>query len=268
MDYLFDNWDRVSAGLEGKRLFICLDFDGTLVPLGGNPGKVFLSSSARDLLRASAKRFGVKLAVVSGRALKDLKNKIGLNDIIYVGNHGFEVEGPGIKFKSLLPAWYPAIARRIKKELAGKIARFPGAFLEDKAITLSLHYRQVDKKQIPGIKAMFRETLAAYLADGRVRVGAAKMAMEVVPPADWGKAKAVLWLLAGYNSGTGENKFYPVYFGDDVADEGVFNALKNKGLTVFVGRAKKSHAGYYVKNSDETITFLERIIREPYAGIS
>ena len=94
------------------------------------------------------------------------------------------------------------------------------------------------------------------------------MVLEVVPPVDWNKAKAVLRILAGTNSRIKKNKFFPIYIGDDVSDEGVFRALENKGLTVFVGRFRNSYAGYHVKNTDETLRFLKRLLWEEYAGVT
>ncbi|MDD5731231.1 MAG: trehalose-phosphatase, partial [Candidatus Omnitrophica bacterium] len=169
MDYLFDCWNKIEERLKGKHLFIFLDFDGTLTPIIDDPDKVRLSAQARKLLKALSERPGYKLAIISGRALKDIRKRAGLNNIVYAGNHGLEIEGPGVDFKSLLPPGYKLTKRRIKDELKRKISLIPGAFLEDKGASLSLHYRKVNKKQAPKIKTIFNETLKPYLAQGKVR---------------------------------------------------------------------------------------------------
>ena len=53
--------------------------------------------------------------------------------------------------------------------------------------------------------------------------------------------------------------------GDDATDEDVFKALSNKGLTISVGRLKDSRAGYFVKDTDEAISFLKGLLKEKYA---
>jgi len=53
---------------------------------------------------------------------------------------------------------------------------------------------------------------------------------------------------------------FPIYIGDDVTDEDAFKALNNKGLTIFVGRPKISYAQYYLKDTNEAVEFLKRIL--------
>ena len=78
-------------------MLVALDYDGTLAPIAGTPEAARLPPQTADVLSelAASDRFSV--AVVSGRSLADLKGRLGL-DVIYVGNHGLEIEGPGISF--------------------------------------------------------------------------------------------------------------------------------------------------------------------------
>ena len=68
-----------------------------------------------------------------------------------------------------------------------------------------------------------------------------------------------LWLLAREQFISGEKNILPVYIGDDSTDEDAFKALKNKGLTIFVGESSDSKAGYYLKNTEEVVKFLRLI---------
>jgi trehalose-phosphatase len=83
--------------------------------------------------------------------------------------------------------------------------------------------------------------------------------LEVRPAVEWSKGKAALWLLSKQKSHLRGRPILPIYIGDDVADEEAFKALKNKGLTIFVGKPKKSHAKYYLKNTREVSKFLIRL---------
>jgi trehalose 6-phosphate phosphatase len=259
MKNLFRHWDNLQKELSGKYIMLFLDYDGTLTPIVDRPEKASIAKEVKDLLGKLSKSPRCKLAIISGRALKDIKNIIGLKEIIYSGNHGLEIEGPKIKFEPLVSPGYKMILEHIKNDLRQKISSIRGAFVEDKGLSLSLHYRLVDKKQIPQIKTIFHEITILYLVRNKIKIKAGKMVLEVRPPAEWDKGKVVLWLLTRQVFATQKGRILPIYIGDDATDEDAFKALKNRGLTVFVGEPKQSYAKYYLKNTKEVIDFLRRI---------
>lgn len=260
MEYLFDYWDNLKKNLINKYIIIFLDYDGTLTPIVETPKEAIISKESRDLLNRLSKSPRCRLAIISGRALKDIKNKIRLNNIIYSGNHGLEIEGPKIKFKSPVSLEYKTTLKQIKNYLSKRLSTIKGAFLEDKSLSLSLHYRLVDKKQIPLVKNIFHEATTIYLVRNKIKIKPGKMVFEIRPPIKWDKGKIVLWLLTRQQFILRGNNIFPIYIGDDVTDEDVFGVLKNKGLTVFVGEPRVSQAKYYLKNSKEVIGFLRRIL--------
>ncbi|MGE5197395.1 MAG: trehalose-phosphatase, partial [Deltaproteobacteria bacterium] len=140
-----------------------------------------------------------------------------------------------------------------------KITSISGAFMEDKGLSLSLHYRLADKKQIPLVKTIFHETVIVPLVRDKIAIRSGKMVLEVRPPVAWDKGRVVLWLLARQRFAVKDSEVLPVYIGDDVSDEDAFKALENKGLTVFVGAPKASSARYYLKDSGEVVEFLRRL---------
>jgi len=259
MDYLLDNWEELKKRLKDKYIFVFLDYDGTLTPIVNTPQKAIISASVRLLLRKLSDNSRLKLAFISGRTLEDIKNKIRLKNVIYSGNHGLEIEGPKIKFEPLGLPKYRTILERIKNDLQEKMSSIRGAFLEDKGLSLSLHYRLVDKKQIPHVKTIFHETVILYLVRNKIKIKSGKMVLEVRPPTEWDKGKVVLWLLARQQFALGDKGVFPVYIGDDVTDEDAFKVLKRRGLTVFVGKPGNSKAEYYLKNTKEVARFLRLI---------
>lgn len=259
MVYLFDKWKRIEKELGGRPLFIFLDFDGTLASIARTPEQAALLPEARAILGRLMDKPGLKLAIISGRPLEEIKDKVGLKGLIYSGNHGLEIEGPKIKFKPVVSPRYRLLLERIKNDLRQKIASIRGAFIEDKGLTLGLHYRLVDKSRVAEVKSAFDETVILYLARGMIKARAGKMLLEVLPPSEWNKGKVVLWLLARQAFAAGKGNTLPVYLGDDSTDEDAFKALQNKGLTIRVGQTKGSSAGYYVKNPGEAAEFLKRV---------
>ena len=169
--------------LSGKFIFLFLDYDGTLAPIADKPEQAILSLETRELLKKLRDSARCKIAIISGRKLDDIRNRVGIEGIIYAGNHGLEIEGPKIKFKSLVSPGYLKLLQRIKAELERGISPFDGAFIEDKGLILSLHYRQADKKDIQSLKLTFDETVSVYSAKDKIRVKTGKMVFEIQPPA-------------------------------------------------------------------------------------
>jgi len=260
MKYLFSHWHGLKGKLKNKFIFLFLDYDGTLAPIAERPDKAVISKGARGLLQQLSKSRDCKLAIISGRPLKDIKNIAGLKDIIYVGNHGLEIEGPKVKFESQVSQRLKAIIRHIYEDAVSKFSKIKGVLIEDKSLTISVHYRLVDAKKIQEFMSIFAEITESYTARNKIEITSGKKVYEIKPPVQWDKGKVVLWLMARQQFAAGERKVLPIYIGDDVTDEDAFTALKNKGLTIFVGRPAKSNAQYYLKNTGEVIKFLKTIL--------
>jgi len=252
--------DKLIKVLEGKSLYLFLDYDGTLAPIVDKPENAFLPKETRELIINLANNDNCKIAIISGRAINDLKKRVGIKNIIYAGNHGLEIEGPKIKFKARVHPKFLSILNSIKDELAKKLSGINGAFVEDKGLTLSLHYRLVNQKHIPDVKTIFRETVITHSVGDRIRVKSGKMIFEVRPPIDWDKGKVVLWLLSRQQFINKNKKVLPIYIGDDITDEDAFCAIRNKGLTIFVGLPKESCAEYYLKSTQDVVKLLGRIL--------
>ncbi|MFH1397412.1 MAG: trehalose-phosphatase [Candidatus Omnitrophota bacterium] len=261
MYYVFKKWEKFKKKLKGKYLFIFLDYDGTLTPIVKNPERAILSGETRGRLKALSENSCSKIAIISGRSLQDVKNKFGLINIIYSGNHGLEIEGPKIRYLSRVSAEYRKILDRIKDELGQKIDSFPGAFIEDKGLSLTLHFRLVNPIQLPLVKTAFHEAVILHLVANKIKIKAGKMVLEVRPVSEWDKGKVVLWLLFRQKFAGAKAKVLPVYIGDDITDEDAFKALQHLGITIFVGKPKSSYAHYYLRNPDEVKDLLGRIIK-------
>lgn len=261
MRNLLKDWNRLKKELSSKYIMLFLDYDGTLTPIVSRPEKAIISKEVKCYLNKLSKSPRCKLAIISGRALKDIMQIVGLKEIIYSGNHGLEIEGPKIRFEAPISARYKAILRQIKNDLNKRLSSIKGAFVEDKGLSLSLHYRLVDKKNRPFVETIFHEAIIVYLIKNKIKIKPGKMVLEVRPPVEWDKGKIVLWLLSRQRFILKNENFFPVYIGDDVTDEDAFRVLRNKGLTIYVGRPKTSYAQYYLRNTREVSQFLQRILK-------
>lgn len=260
MHYLLADFEKIKKEMNNRFIFLFLDYDGTLTPIADTPQKAVIPEKTRELLNDLSTKHNCALAIISGRSLDDIKRIVGLKGIIYVGNHGLQIQGPKIKFAAQVPLRYKSVLKQIKNELNKKLSFIKGAFIEDKGLSLTLHYRLVDKKQIHHVKTIFHETVILYFVGDKIRIKPGKMVLEIRPPVEWDKGKVVLWLLTRQLFAARKERVLPVYIGDDIADEDAFKVLKNKGLTIFVGRPRESYAGYYLKDPDEVADFLRRVL--------
>lgn len=250
-------------------LLLLLDYDGTLTPIAEHPSQVHLEEAARDILKGLAHMPGVFVGLISGRQLSDLKASVKLKGLCYVGNHGLELEGPQIRFTNPAAQASRPVIRKIAESLHRALRKIPGAWVEDKKLTLSVHYRAVPPAKMISLKNSFYETLHPYLEKRKVSVRAGKKVFEVHPPVRWDKGKIVSWLLARRLATARGGDVLPIYMGDDLTDEDAFEALKAQGITVAVGPTSPvSSARYSVRSCHEVQRFLQSVLatRHAHAG--
>jgi len=259
MEYLFSHWDKLKNRLSGKSILLFLDYDGTLTPIAETPEKAVISRETKDLLNKLSKKSHCSVAIISGRSLSDIKTIVGIRDIIYAGNHGLEIEGPKIKFESQVSPRLKSIIRHIYEDAVSELSQIKGVLIEDKGLTISVHYRLVGEKDIQEFLSIFNEIIDPYIVRSKIKINTGKKVYEIRPPVMRDKGKVVLWLLARQQFLLEKNKILPVYIGDDVTDEDAFKVLKKKGLTIFVGEKASSEAQYYLKTTEEVTEFLRLI---------
>ncbi len=255
---LWKNLDKITAQLQNSPAkVLMLDFDGTLTPIVKSPDQAELSKSMRHLLSRLGKKQGVYLAILSGRELKDIKKKIGLPNIIYGSNHGLEGEFFGEKYSFPIPQKKLAVLKDIRGQLNKIANQFEGVFIEDKRLTVSLHYRLANKQQVPEIKLLINQILKPYIKEGLVFTIAGKKVIDITPNVNWNKGSFAKLVI---NRTQAQTKASPVaiFVGDDKTDEDVFQKLK-RGTTIKVGDYEQSKAKYRLTDTNDVFRFLEWI---------
>lgn len=212
-----DAWRRTGT------LVLLLDFDGTLAPIVDRPELAAMPDETRHALERLMARPGVTVAVVSGRALADVRERAAIPGIAYAGNHGMEINVAGVDHVHAEAAAARPILERALGELTDAIAPIPLAFVEDKGLTLSVHFRLSPRDLLHELHAIVHRVVdplpGVHLTHG-------KQVIEVRPNVDWNKGKAVLFLLDQMRPHAGA----PVlYLGDDRTDEDAFHALRDSG---------------------------------------
>lgn len=260
MIYFFPGWKRIK-NLFKERILLFLDFDGTLAPIASTPGKAVLPSGTKKVLSALAKRLKGQVVIVTGRALRDIKKKVGVKNIFYIGSHGFEIENRPLPLGRVhIKRIYRTITL-IAKKTHERFPKSSGIVIENKKLVLSVHYRRLEQKEQKTFRLFFLRIVRPFLKKRVIRFKGGKKVFELCPPVDWNKGKAVRWFLKKHCSAQELKKTSIFYIGDDKTDEDAFRALKDLGTTIFVGRSKSSAAKYYLKNTGEVKTLLTMFLQ-------
>src|SRR3989338_486151 len=253
--------NEINILAQAYRLCLFLDYDGTLTPIVRHPSLARLSSSRKKVLRELSRLPNVKVCIVSGRILSALKRMVGVSKFVYVGNHGFEGEGPGIRYHHFTDRKRRALLAIIHQKLKQQLGSIPGVFIENKTLTVSVHYRRVSKKDLAKVKLNFLRITMHYIHKSKIHLVEGKKVMEVRPDAQWNKGTAVMWVLDRLASKSRKGIF-PVYVGDDRTDEDAFISLKRRGMTVKVTMLPReySEAQYFLHSPAKVFVFLKKII--------
>jgi len=256
VQHVFNVWENIERRLcSAKRILLLLDFDGTLTPIVKRPREAELSRKMEGILKFLAKKRGFEVAIISGRSLSDLKQKIKIRNITYVGNHGLEIERKRKKF--IYPKASKSIPtmRELKRILKARLQSIKGTIVEDKRVGLAVHYRMVKNSDVPELKRTVGQIFRPFMEKRKIKIGHGKKMLEARPPIMWDKGKAASMLLDSFK----QEKPLSFYLGDDKTDEDAFSALDGKGITVFVGKSRKSKANFFLKNVGEVGIFLKRL---------
>ena len=127
--------------------------------------------------------------------------------------------------------------------------------VEDKGLTVSVHFRHAAAEDIPEIERIVRMLIAPHASVFHFAMG--KMLVEILPRTGWDKGVAVWWI----NCCVGKAGALPIYLGDDRTDEDAFRALP-EGVTVKVGNGAETHAKYRVADPADVHEFLIWLARE------
>lgn len=250
------------------RVFFFFDYDGTLTPIVSKPARAVLKKATRSVLRRLSCFPGVKIAVVSGRSLKDLQDMVGpILEIIYVGNHGLELKGQDFGWSHPSVRQISKMMERIWQRLKRKLRPVKGMLLENKTIGISLHYRLVAEGKVADLHRDFQKILNPWIRLGKVNIQDGKKVWEVRPKTLlWNKGRVVQWLLRKFRR---QGSFLPVFIGDDRTDEDAFKTLQSSGLTVKVtGNPRAlSKAKFYIHSPDEVCAFMEQVVKIRGAGL-
>lgn len=221
-------------------LLLCLDFDGTLAPIVDDPTAATMAPGNRAVLERLSRTPDVRVALVSGRELADLRRRIDLDGVCYAGNHGLELDdGSGRTVVDGATGARPTLERTLE-HLRAALTGVPGCRIEDKDFSITVHYRETPPDRVPFVLETVEDVLDS---SPTLRASTGKQIREIRPDVPGGKGRALERFRAPHREDL------PVFIGDDVTDEDGFRAVGDDGFGVLVGGRSDSAADVRVPNT-------------------
>ena len=222
MQHLFSpEGEAALAAVLRLQPLMAFDFDGTLAPIVARPTEARIPQAIVKHLRALAQRLPV--AIVSGRAVGDVRQRLGFEPHFVLGSHGAEDDSdpPGTAARAAALDGLRLALHSHANALAAA-----GVLVEDKGASVALHFRLArDPDQA---QALIAEVLTP--ARQGLQIFGGKKVVNVMAAGAPDKAAAVRALVARCAARAA------FFAGDDVNDEPVFKSAPSHWLTLRIGR--------------------------------
>lgn len=231
--------------LAGTRLLCAFDFDGTLAPIVARPEDACLPEEARSRLLALS-RFA-PLAIITGRAIDDIRPRLGFEPDFLIGNHGME----GVPGREQHGQAHLALCREWRAQLEDMLRQpaLEGVQVEDKRYSLSVHYRHTPAQ---GVAEQILQGVLARLAPAP-RIVAGKCVFNLVPQDAMHKGSALEELMRASGAEAA------IFVGDDVTDEDVFRLRRQDVMSIRVEEAAGTAADFFLEDQCAILQLLDEL---------
>ncbi len=245
--HLFSHWRSVSRRLKrAPHIALFLDFDGTLTPLRRRPEKVWLEEPTRAALKDLSRLSRLDIWIISGRRRSDVRARVRVPGIAYLGLHGWERQPD----RTIAPTTLAAL-KKAKESFRKSLRSLERIRVEDKKFSFAIHYRDASPSTVRRARELLDRVLKKYKSQLQVLKG--KKVWEVLPKCIPGKGSAAARVVSRCRT-----PVLPIYLGDDKTDESAFASLA-AGLTVRVGTTRHTRAQYRLDQPEEVREFLRRL---------
>jgi trehalose 6-phosphate phosphatase len=241
--------------VEADELVLCTDFDGTLAPIVERPDEASIRSENRELLRQLSDRLDVTVAVVSGRQLADVRERVGLAGPTYAGNHGLELDVGGEDDVHPDAAACESSIAQICATLEDAFEDEDGVVVEEKGPTATIHYRRAPADRAAEVREIVANVVEQF-TDDELEVHDDREVVEIRPDVDWDKGHVAS--LFAWDSPAR----LPVFVGDGQTDEAGFREVRDDGVAIRVGDpdGRETKATEHLTDPVEVTTMLRWLV--------
>jgi trehalose 6-phosphate phosphatase len=234
-----------------KRLLLLFDYDGTLAPIAPHPRLARLHPATRRTLMDLSRHPRIEVGIVCGREIDDLKAMVDMRRIYYVGTSGLQLDLCGSRITHPRADEIILLLAKFRKPLRNIVRMFPGAWLEDKQLGLTVHYRHVHANHKENLKMWIEKAAIPFKERLELQDGA--MAVEITPKYGWNKATAVQLILEHI----GDENLLMLYAGDGPNDIAALKAVSSMGgICIGIGPDVSPYVEYRLESQADFLAFL------------
>lgn len=247
----------ISRLRDANRVWLFLDYDGTLADFAPTPDHIEPDPAVLELLNKLKQYEQIRIAVISGRRLRHVKDLLPLEGIMKAGTYGIELQLPSgeqierIDFEAVRP-----ILEEIKPGWESLLSHREGFFLEDKGWSLAIHAKDAREDESKTVLNRARE-IAVRLPEIEVfRILGGHKFLEIGPQIA-NKGNAVEYILEACPWPNAQL----VYIGDDDKDEEAFEPIqKNGGIAIVVASpSRDSRADCRLESPSQVHRWLDSL---------
>lgn len=263
--YLFDYLEELYKFKNDNASAILTDIDGTISEIAATPEEAVVTLSMKKELSKLKEKFQM-VGVISGRSVQNAKAMVGVDGILYIGNHGMEYVNNGEIFVDPEAVKYLANIKKIAEKLKNsELSKIKGLMFEDKGICISIHYRKCELQEDARKRIM--DAINDSIDTSELKLTEGRKLVELKPPISRDKGFIVEKIIEKYDL----NRV--IYLGDDVTDFDAFKKLKELEKTGKIRTASilvlsseipdyvKSSSLYYVRSVDEVQRFFKWLLK-------
>ena len=112
MSYLFDYLDSIKGLLRRSPFGLITDVDGTISETAPTPQEAKVHSLCQRYLSELCRHLPL-VAAISGRSVAQVRDMVGIDGMVYVGNHGLEVWVEGDAHTNTIEGFWSLLKRGI-----------------------------------------------------------------------------------------------------------------------------------------------------------
>jgi trehalose-phosphatase len=225
-------------------LLVACDYDGTLAPIVDDPTRAAPLPEAVAAIRSLAALPQTTVAVISGRALRDLAALSRLPaEVHLIGSHGSEFD---VGFVERITPELTDLRTRLGREVWTIAHNKPKVRLEQKPASVAVHTRGADRDVAAGVVEALRSGPATW-PDVYVTFGKEVVELAVVAT---NKGTAIDELR------TQQSATAVIFLGDDVTDENAFATLQGPDIGIKIGCGEETRANYCVDDPETGVRVL------------
>ncbi|MEJ2598889.1 MAG: trehalose-phosphatase [Anaerolineales bacterium] len=238
----------------GKPVWFFLDYDGTLADFAPTPDIVEPDPQLIHILGQLARQSNLRLTLISGRMLSQIRILVPLEDIYLAGTYGVEIQLPsGEVIQRVSLQTIRTALERVKEGWTNLVQNLNGYFIEDKNWAVAMHARFAERGEADSVLDQARIIAGRETGEGDLQLLGGDRFLEIGPTLAH-KGETVAWMLDNFPL----PEALLVYLGDDDKDEQAFAVIHARGgLCVLVGpRLEDTKADYHLDDPSRVRKWL------------